>query len=633
MNLGIPMSFAAIIIIELMIKICYPFLKKAIVTGLVLFTFINLSFSQQMGIIWAKQAGGNEGDNCTDIFVAPDGSIYSSGVYTGNAQFGSFGLQAQVGIGRGYISKSDANGTVLWAKNFGSGVVSIAPGPQGTLYVSGNFMGTENFGGISLTASGPNYDLYVLKINANGDVLWAKNFQGVSSNSMVSDASGNIYMGGTFALSATFGNITISQPPQVSTYDVYLAKLDPNGTPVWAQKYGGTYSDYFSGLDIDANGNIYVTGTFIHSTTIGVENITAYGYGIDIFVFKTNASGTVVWAKQFGGYNIDGVDAIAVDNQGNSYVTGACRETYQFGAFSATSTNFSAYLCKIDPAGTPLWMKSYLEHELNQTLSSDVAIDHEGNIYTSGNGGTGYTFDAQNSINIGAAYVLKRDSNGNLLSAISTDNQQEHGGYGTDLDVDLTGNVYLGGSFSGTIHTNPILQTNPNNFNYDAFLMKIGACSVNAATTQNGNTLTATATGASYQWIDCANANTPIAGATAQSFTATANGTYAVIVTQQNGCSATSSCVTVSNATTGLEDLTKDLFAVYPNPNAGVFKVMAESQVTVRINDATGKLVSMQTLKPGENIIELAHVKSGIYFITATDSDGKSNVQRINIIK
>ena len=614
-----------------MIKICYPFLKNTIVTILVLFIFINLSFSQQPFISWGKQAGGNENDNCTDVFVAPDGSIYSSGNYTGNAQFGSFSLQATVSTTRGFISKSDANGTVLWAKDFGNNVVKIAAGPQGTIYISGAFAGTENFGGISLTATGPNYDLFVLKMNANGNVLWAKNFQGVSSNSIVSDASGNIYMGGTFAISATFGSITISQPAQVTTYDVYLAKLDPNGTPLWAQKYGGTNNDVFTGLDIDANGNIYTTGYFAQGTTIGTSSFTIYGF-FDILVFKTDNTGGVIWAKQFGGFDDDRSSAIAVDNQGNAYVTGTCRGTYQFGAFSAAASNFSGYLCKIDPAGTPVWLKSYLTNQNHQQISLDVAVDNNGNVYTTGNSKQPYNFTAQDSINAGVAYALKRDANGNVVWAKGTDDQGEHSAYGTAIDVGLTGNVYMGGAFSGTIHTNPILQTNPNSFNYDIFLMKIGTCSVNSATTQNGNTLTATATGATYQWINCGNGNTPIAGATAQSFTATTNGTYAVIITQQNGCSATSSCATVS-VTAGLEDLTMDMFAIYPNPNAGVFRVVVESQITIRIHDAAGKLVSMQTLQAGNNPIELTHVESGIYFITATDPNGQTTVRRINIVK
>ncbi|MNY03878.1 hypothetical protein D3C86_1365210 [compost metagenome] len=151
-----------------------------------------------------------------------------------------------------------------------------------------------------------------------------------------------------------------------------------------------------------------------------------------------------------------------------------------------------------------------------------------------------------------------------------------------------------------------------------------------ATTTLNGITISATTSGATYQWINCGTGNTPIAGATSQSFTATANGTYAVIVTQ-NGCSATSACVTIS--TVGLEDLTKNLFTLYPNPNNGTFKIVTEVRSTITITNAAGQLVATKSLESGEQIIELKDVESGVYFVSATDSNGQSTVQRISIIK
>ncbi len=151
-----------------------------------------------------------------------------------------------------------------------------------------------------------------------------------------------------------------------------------------------------------------------------------------------------------------------------------------------------------------------------------------------------------------------------------------------------------------------------------------------ATTTLSGLTISATTSGAAYQWINCGNGNAPIAGATSQSFTATANGTYAVIVTQ-NGCSATSACVAIS--TVGLEDLTKSLFTVYPNPNTGAFKVLIDLQTAITITNTAGQFIATQLLESGENTIELTNAESGIYFITARDSNGGISVQRVTITK
>jgi hypothetical protein len=151
-----------------------------------------------------------------------------------------------------------------------------------------------------------------------------------------------------------------------------------------------------------------------------------------------------------------------------------------------------------------------------------------------------------------------------------------------------------------------------------------------ATTTLNGITISATASGATYQWINCGTGNTPISGATSQTFTATANGTYAVIVTQ-NGCSSTSSCVTIS--TVGLDEIDQTIFTVYPNPNNGTFKIVTELQTTITVTNASGQLITTQLLGPGESTIELTNAESGIYFITARDSNGQVIVQRISIIQ
>ena len=151
-----------------------------------------------------------------------------------------------------------------------------------------------------------------------------------------------------------------------------------------------------------------------------------------------------------------------------------------------------------------------------------------------------------------------------------------------------------------------------------------------ATTTLSGITISATTAGAAYQWINCAG-NTPIAGATAQSFTATANGSYAVIVTQ-NGCSSTSPCVAIT--TVGMEELSaEELFSVYPNPNAGSFVVNSGKAITLTILNAAGQVISTQQLPSGATALQLENAESGIYFLSAADENGKVSVRRISIVK
>lgn len=141
---------------------------------------------------------------------------------------------------------------------------------------------------------------------------------------------------------------------------------------------------------------------------------------------------------------------------------------------------------------------------------------------------------------------------------------------------------------------------------------------VDVSVSNNDPTLNATATGATYQWIDCSN-DTPISGETNQSFTATANGDYAVIVTQ-NGCTDTSQCVTV--ATVGLDEQGQEInLIVYPNPSKNLFNVNYSGNNTpaFSVTELSGKVVQTGQLTNGNNVIKLDKYPNGIYLLHVED--------------
>lgn len=140
---------------------------------------------------------------------------------------------------------------------------------------------------------------------------------------------------------------------------------------------------------------------------------------------------------------------------------------------------------------------------------------------------------------------------------------------------------------------------------------------VNPGTTLNGLTITATETGATYQWINCTT-NSPIAGQTAQSFTATANGSYAVVVSNGN-CSDTSACVNITDL--GINE-TAEAFGlqVYPNPGSGIFHLRFQKAVdddkTIRVTNVFGAEVFQTVLADDQGIIDLTQQSKGVYFIS-----------------
>ena len=145
--------------------------------------------------------------------------------------------------------------------------------------------------------------------------------------------------------------------------------------------------------------------------------------------------------------------------------------------------------------------------------------------------------------------------------------------------------------------------------------MTVVVNSVNAGTTVQGNTITASATGATYHWINCAD-NQPINGATNASFTPTQNGSYAVVVTQ-NGCSATSNCVIIS--TVGLEAMSQNGWNIYPNPANDQLFIEVSEAVGISLIDMTGKVIQHEDLKSGNNTIQISSLTPGVYFIKSAN--------------
>ncbi len=154
---------------------------------------------------------------------------------------------------------------------------------------------------------------------------------------------------------------------------------------------------------------------------------------------------------------------------------------------------------------------------------------------------------------------------------------------------------------------------------------------VNTATSVNGITITASQAGAQYQWVNCATGNSPIAGATAQSFTPSANGSYAVTVTA-SGCSATSSCVNITNL--GIDDLNFEDVSIYPNPSNGKVTVSFNKEVNLKsfvIRDVTGRMVREEKPQTTNGLtFDISTEAHGVYFLNI---EVGNSIQSFRLIK
>jgi hypothetical protein len=206
----------------------------------------------------------------------------------------------------------------------------IAVDGSGNVYVTGytDSTGFPTPGGFDTTLDGTS-DAFVTKVNANGQSLaWSSYLGGSgddSGNGIVVDGSGNVYVTG-YTTSTDFptpGGFATTYGG--GTWDAFVTKVNANGQSLaWSSYLGGSAGDYGVGIAVDGNGNVFVTGETNSSNfpTTGGFD-TTLGGAYDAFVTKVNANGqSLVWSSYLGGAGWDVASGIAVDGSGNVFVTG-----------------------------------------------------------------------------------------------------------------------------------------------------------------------------------------------------------------------------------------------------------------------------------------------------------------------
>ena len=361
----------------------------------------------------------------------------------------------------------------LWATKAGGTTYDegygIAVDTSGNSYVTGFFEGTATFGSITLTSSGYSRDIFIAKLDSSGNWLWARKAGGTYWDygyGIAVDVSGNNYVMGCFKNMATFGSATLTS---YGDWDIFIAKLDSNGNWLWVTKAGGTGDDWGYGIAVDSSGNNYVTGWFGGSATFGSTILTSNG-GADIFVAKLDSSGNWLWAKNAGGIDCDEGQSIAVDANGNSYVTGYFSDSATFGSTTLTSSGGAdIFVAKLDSSGNWLWAKN--AGGTDYDCGNSIAVDASGNIYVTGGFEGTATFGSTTLTSNGDSdiFIAKLDSSGNWLGATKTGGTDTVVSYG--IAVDASGNNYVTGFFYRTATFGPTTLTSSGSA--DIFVAKV----------------------------------------------------------------------------------------------------------------------------------------------------------------
>ncbi len=366
-------------------------------------------------LLWAQSAGGSEQDAVSGCATDGQGNVFVAGNFRGSADFGGTTLTSG-GEFEVYIAKYDAEGILLWARsagNWSGWVRGVATDGSGNVIVTGYFEQTATFGGTDLTSTG-HYDVFVAKYDAAGALLWANSGGGGSIDEgfgVVADGSGNVIVTGFFNESATFGETTLTGLPGYLEWDVFVAKYDAAGALLWVQSAGGALLDVGRAVAVDGSGNVIVTGSIRGSADFGGTTLTSAGE-LDVFVAKYDAEGVLLWAKSAGGTADDEVKAISVDGSGNAVVTGSFVNSAAFGSTTLTGGGYDVFVAKYAVDGMLLWAHSAGGPQWD--TGAGVAVDESGKVLVTGSFKDSAAFGGTTLTSMGSwdVFVTKMSSSG-----------------------------------------------------------------------------------------------------------------------------------------------------------------------------------------------------------------------------
>jgi gliding motility-associated-like protein len=471
-----------------------------------LFLFILSGAAQSQTAVWAKKIGLMGSDCGYSTAFDNSGNVYLTGYFSETVDFdpgpGVYNLTSTSLSVDGFVCKLDQNGNFVWAKTISGPEADLANDikvdSNGDLYVIGRFMNTVDFdpgaGVFNLTANGF-HDLFVLKLDSDGNFIWAKAAGGTGDEDAIScviDTDDEICITGYYQTTVDFDpGAGVNNHNVLGLVDIFILKLNSLGDLVWVKTIGGTSNDEGFAIDADNAGNILVGGRFNATVDFdpgaGTSNLVSVG-SYDTFVLLLNDLGDFVWAKRLGSTSIyDEASAVCFDDNNNIFVGGQFEQTVDFdpgvGTLSITSNGSrDAFILKLDTNGDLIWAKTI--GGVDGDTGSDLDVDQEGNVFLAMNFQNTVDFDPGSGVfNLSVAgnvdmAIVKLNQNGDFGWV-----QKYSGSAGENIfDIEFdenTSSIYITGLFHGTVDFDP----GPGTFNMtssggtmDVYVHRLSLC-------------------------------------------------------------------------------------------------------------------------------------------------------------
>lgn len=365
---------------------------------------------------WAVRMGGTGEAWGQSIAVDPLGSgdVYILGSYTRTIDFNPGGEPYELtsnGKHDFFIVKLDRWGKLLWAKSIGGTGedfgFAMALDPQNSdVVITGDFTGQVNFNpedSSHIFTSGPSFDIFILKLNSEGDFVWLKPMYGAGSNggagygiAIDPNGSGAVFTTGYFE-----GEVDFDPDPKgiyflnsVGMNDVFISKLDRKGNFVWAKSLGGMGDDKGSAIAFDPEvGGVYIMGNFTQTVDFDPDTSTTFPltsiHSNDIFISRFYGSGDFHWAKPVLANQANQNSRLVLAPDGKSlYVTGLfLSPTISFDNLVLTDTSniysWSVFVSKLNTTISTS-VTEFKEPHINiypNPAINELTIEFEGDIF------------------------------------------------------------------------------------------------------------------------------------------------------------------------------------------------------------------------------------------------------------
>lgn len=424
-------------------------MKKLLLTTL--FCSLN-SFAQEPSVVWQKALGGSGSDGLFYTAQTADGGYITSGTtYSVDGD-----MTQNTGESDGWVAKLNSSGNIEWQKSYGGSlneqIYKILQTPDGG-YVFAGF--SESVDG-EFSASNGTGDIWVAKVNATGTLQWQQLLGG-----------GYYDWANTITLSPDGGFVIAGhsqfQGDEMVQQDVFVTKLNTQGTVVWQWYYGGSLLEVAYGIENTTDGGYIIAG----ATQSRDGNVTGFhvpddenAVTYDAWVLKLDSGGNLQWQKALGGYQDDMAYTIKQTTDGG-YIMAAQTASYS-GDVTISYGSYDYWIVKLDASGNITWQKSlggsgYDEaHSIVETADGYVM------------GGVAYSQDNHitSSYGGGDAWLVKLGPNGNLVW------EKTFGGTLTDYVYDISLNSAGNFMMSGYTFSNDNDVTG-NHGNGDGWLLNI----------------------------------------------------------------------------------------------------------------------------------------------------------------